>query len=52
MLVHRKGAVIWSPGTSYDEMTSFRISSVWCPNGPYFLAHMQYFPAHMPYFKF
>jgi len=37
------GAVIWNPVTSYDEMMSFRNSSVWCPNGQYFLAHMPYF---------
>jgi hypothetical protein len=50
--VYIKGAVIWNPATSYDEMTSFRNSSVLCSNGQYFLAHMSYFLAHMSYFKF
>ena len=48
----KKGAVIWNPATSYDEMTSFCNSSVWCPNWQYFLAQMPYVLAPMLYFKF
>jgi hypothetical protein len=51
-LGYGSGEVIWRPETSYDEMPSFRISSVWCPNGPYFLAHMPNFLVHISYFKF